>query len=341
MTLATLKSTVAAYLQKTAADLEVNSVDLFLVAVNNARRNAELRHNFEFCRTQATLDIDGETGAAISDATFGTEDTLTVTGTLSSAITGTYTRQGSFGGYPLYIREAAAASFVYYNATNATYTLNVTLTTGALSTGTWLPATDQLVPAGTYAPQAPSTGTATIVLATESAFSGIKEIVAIMRTNEDGTLVPLDFARSDIPIERDRTAAELDDEYWPLNRYPSDAALLARGENTSIVQRGQRLAVYPLDTTSSTPMSTTLEVFAWLKDYTTADLATDNPDFFVQYGSEFLLWSAVCELNYRFAAFVPRQEGVLSPPEQNKERAWRDLLLWDSYQVDSNSTRSR
>ena len=69
MTLATLKAVCAAYHRKTVDELTQNGVDLFLVAANNARRNAELRHNFEFARVLATLDSVVAAGSPLSAAT--------------------------------------------------------------------------------------------------------------------------------------------------------------------------------------------------------------------------------------------------------------------------------
>ena len=108
------------------------------------------------------------------------------------------------------------------------------------------------------------------------------------------------------------------------------------------MQRGGRLFIYPTGTGTSIPLDVVLEGYAFLRDYTEADLASDyEGDFFLQHGSRFLQWAIICELNYIFQRFVPRQEGVLSPPEQAREAAWRDLLLWDSYLIDPNSTVSR
>lgn len=245
MTLATLKSVCATYHAKTTGDLTVDSVDLFLVAANNARRNAELLHNFEDARVQATLVIDGVTGGALTAAVF------------------------DYGG--------------------------------------------------------------------DAMFSGIKEIVGIGRVSDGGSVVPLDFANPSVLAERDRTEIELSADYWFGNRYPSDRDLQVRGSSSSLIQRGDSIFVYPASNATSTPLSVTIEGYGWLKDYAT----TADTDFFVQYGHRFLQWSIINELNYLFKTFVPRTEGNLSAPEKERDMAWRDLLLWDTYKVNSNMTRSR
>ncbi len=106
--------------------------------------------------------------------------------------------------------------------------------------------------------------------------------------------------------------------------------------------RGQSLYVYPLDTISTSPLSVTLEAYGQLADLTTTNLSDVIPsNFFLLHGAQYFQWAIICELNYYFQTFVPRQEGVISAPEQKKEEAWHDLILWDTYLIDPNSSRSR
>ena len=52
------------------------SVDLFLVAANNARKNAEKLHTFEGTRCTAELDIDGVLGGLLKNATLNPPKTF-------------------------------------------------------------------------------------------------------------------------------------------------------------------------------------------------------------------------------------------------------------------------
>ena len=52
MTIANFKTMVAAYMNRTAASLIVNSQDLLLQAINDARRSAQRAHEFELLRTE-------------------------------------------------------------------------------------------------------------------------------------------------------------------------------------------------------------------------------------------------------------------------------------------------
>lgn len=342
----TLKAVCAAYHKKTAADLTVNSVDLFLVALNNVRHSAEQRHNFEHSRCVATIDIDGVEGADISDAeiTGSVGDTCTVTGSLTPNATGTYNYVGvKINGRNFFVRSTGTYGLAWTISDNYwnIYTLNnspefVTQIDG------WIFQSTSLNPAGTYAANN-TTGTATVANSGTASFSGLKEIIAVSRQRPDGTYIPLDFARADIPIERDRTELEFEDSLFPYVRYPSDADIRTGGSSSSIVQRGSKLEIYPhFNDDTATPLSCRLEAIGWLPDYTASSLLVSTaPDYFFEHGAQYLQWAVIIELNQYFKTFVPRQEGNLGEPATKMADAWRDFLIWDSYMVDSNTTRSR
>lgn len=87
MNLVQLKAMVAALHQRNPEDLQQGSVDLFLVAANNARKKAEKLHDFNEARCTAVLDIDGVEGGALSAAVIaptgvfsGVKSILTISG---------------------------------------------------------------------------------------------------------------------------------------------------------------------------------------------------------------------------------------------------------------------
>jgi hypothetical protein len=336
MTLANLKKICAAYHKVATSALTVDSVDLFLVAANNVRSNAELLHNFELSRVQATLSIDGTTGGALSDAVFALKQQVVVSGTTVPDITGTYRYGGMYGNFPMYVHSSNISLGIMIVQSTGTQWFIVRAADEDLQ---WSGPVSSS-PNGTYTTT--GTGTGSPVVTLSGAFASIKEVIAVQRTNTDGILVPLDFTRADIPIERDRYELEMSEDYEAYRRYPSDAALLQRDSNGTIIQRGRKLFVYPVDAISSTPLSVTLEAYGRLADYTVANLSDTEPtDFFVEFGATYMQWAIITELNYLFKTFSPRTEGNLSPPEQAREQAWRNLLLWDTYLVDANATRSR
>lgn len=76
--------TVYEILEEAAQYFSVEVADLTLasgtVALNQARRNAELRIDFEFSRVLAYLEIDGSTGGSLDDAVvYGTQDEVSPT----------------------------------------------------------------------------------------------------------------------------------------------------------------------------------------------------------------------------------------------------------------------
>lgn len=178
-------------------------------------------------------------------------------------------------------------------------------------------------------------------------FSGIKEVIALSGLNVSQQFVPLDFTRADIEIERERYEIELSNNFWPTDRYPSDADVLRNVGAGTLVMRGNTIYNFPRMQTSAgnVPLTVYIEGYGWLLDYTDDDLDGNidelgPKDFLVEHGFEFLQWATIIELNWKFQTFVPRQEGNVGSPEAMRQEAWKDLLLWDTYQ-DVNLTRSR
>lgn len=251
MNLAQLKATCAAYHQKTTDELTINSMDLFLVAANNARTKAERLHSFEYMRCTARIDIDGVAGGLFANATIE-----------------------------------------------------------------------------------------------QTGFNKLKEVLAVSILR-NGVYVPIDFTRADIEVERERSQLELDSDFWPEFRYPSDSQFAVMQSAQVVVQRGQGLYLYPrvstLAQSQTNPLPVFVEAFGFLRDYISSDLQTSTPaDFFVEYGFEFMQWATIKELNYLFQTYVPRQEGnVIPDPVKERDEAWRDFLVWDAYMVDSHITRPK
>jgi len=75
MNIGTLKAIAAGYLQKAPADFVINGVDLLLNALNNARKKAELLHDFNLNRVNAQIQVDPINGVDISTAVLKGTDT--------------------------------------------------------------------------------------------------------------------------------------------------------------------------------------------------------------------------------------------------------------------------
>ena len=62
MDIGDLKNVCAGYLETTAAAMVINGVDLMLLALNNARRSAELAHDFYYSQTNIPISITSSGG---------------------------------------------------------------------------------------------------------------------------------------------------------------------------------------------------------------------------------------------------------------------------------------
>lgn len=90
MTLNEIKQAAAAFFRRSATELTTeDGIDLGLVALNQARKTAELGYDFEFSRQLLTLTVNGAIGAELDEAViFGTTKkreikTLTDVGVIS------------------------------------------------------------------------------------------------------------------------------------------------------------------------------------------------------------------------------------------------------------------
>lgn len=319
---------------------------MFLLSANNVRKNAEQLHDFEYARVVATLDIDGANGGALEDAII--EGEVTVPGSMivtdggtptSPDAKGTYVLQDALlNGFRHYVREDGLFEIMHYST--SWYVRKIDPESSLF----WSLGSSDPSPVGSYLGAGSATGEAIVAAgATDRLmWGGLRAITAIERARADGSYIPLDFTSAGAAIERERSELEVSSDFASSVRYPSDAEYLNRGSTSTLIQRNGKVYVYPFSSFTPTPLTVRVSGYAWLADYTTADLSETYPvDFFLSHGSRYMQWAIICEMNYIFQRFVPRQEGVLAPPEKARDEAWRDLVQWDTYIVDPNSTHSR
>lgn len=96
-----------------------------------------------------------------------------------------------------------------------------------------------------------------------------------------------------------------------------------------LTQIGQTLMVYPTSRVivPADPMPVYLDVFRLFPDYKDDD---ENSDFFLQYCDHYLKWDCICDLNTFRRQFVPRQEGNLAPPTDQRDAALKNCLAWNA-----------
>lgn len=156
-------------------------------------------------------------------------------------------------------------------------------------------------------------------------FSSIKELISLTGSINN-CWYPIRFTRpKGLPEGYD----------WTYPKYPTDGEALVCSNNIGLVIRGDNVYLYP-DQTQTGTLSTRFEGYGWLKDYTEAMLDEEQAapqDFLLEFGFDYLQWTIIIELNYRFHTFVNRQEGNVGTPSALKQEAWEDLVAWDVYRL--------
>jgi hypothetical protein len=96
-----------------------------------------------------------------------------------------------------------------------------------------------------------------------------------------------------------------------------------------LTQQANILMLYPSAkvVVPQNPAPIFLDVVRYFPDYQNTD---DNSDFLLQFGDAYLMWDACCRLNTLVKEYVPRQEGNVPAPTDDRDAAWQDLIAWDA-----------
>lgn len=96
-----------------------------------------------------------------------------------------------------------------------------------------------------------------------------------------------------------------------------------------LVQMAQTLMIYPNAqvVVPQNPLPVYLDVIRYWPDYIGTE---SNSDPFLQFGDDFLMWDSCVRLNPIVKEYVPRQEGNVPAPTDERDQAWQDLVLWDA-----------
>ncbi len=126
-----------------------------------------------------------------------TDEDVTVSGTLSPNVAGTFTVHGTFGNYDLFILEGSPSTFLYFNTTAASFVIARVLTQAAL-TDYWVPAAPITSPTGTYVAHGANTGTATVTNHPVD-LTGYTPETQVRRQPFGGLVLQLSSSVTDIP----------------------------------------------------------------------------------------------------------------------------------------------
>lgn len=290
--------------------------NMLLVALNNTRRAAERAWDFYYSQANVSIDITAS-GTPLSSNYLGV-NTVTVAGTLSPNVTGTWNFAGTYLGMPFFFKTVAGVD--YYLGSNGS---SWAISTDLISRGSnnWILVTTSPSPAGTYSASGSYTG-APVVTAAYSTV-GVKRVQFVGLPLKDGTSQPIEYLDNDTWISRTKRQ---------IGRQPYNSAMTlyemgAWSDNPLAYQNAQSLFLYPPNQFTFPVVGVALNVLQFLPDYVTGD----ETDFFVQNAPDFLQWGACLEINRLWKEFVSRQEGNITDEQikTNYVAAWNALIQWD------------
>lgn len=324
-TVADILSLAAIYMGRTStADLTINGFDAGTFAVNAARRVAERAHDFKYAEVNALLSI-GAAGGILTSAYL--PGNVTVTGTLSPNIATTFAPTGTFNTLPFY--TATVSAVVYFLSYNGTAW---TITPGGFTLGAnyWILTTASTSPAGAYTAHGSNTGVATVAVTT--APLTIKRISTISLPIAGGDYEPIEFLTNDEFLGKVRRQIG-------RQNYDTTKALADLGVswlNPFAYQNGNVIYLQP--STLPLPITAQLNCVRFMPDYVTG---TDS-DFFTIYGTEYLQWQSIVELNRYFRRFIPKSESNVDETavEQSAAQALQAFIEWDESIARATTTPS-
>lgn len=325
-----LETQIATYLGRdSVADLMQNGQDIGVYGLNSARRRAEQAHDFKLSEINAFLAIP-TTGASLASAYQST--TLTVTGTLTPNVAGTYTLTGTFAGMPLYILPGTTSYFIFFSQPNNEWFISSSPTTNSTPSPGWGNAAGGPTNiTGTYNHGAGATGTATVTGNTTAV--NVKRVKSVLLPLISGEYQPIEFLTDEQFISRARM--QLGREYFNPGTSLTNLGVYLGG-NALCYQLGQSLFLSP--STLSFPITAQLLCVQFLAEYTSGSSQTD---WFTTYAPEYLYWQGVIEVNNFFKRYTTgRIEGQVDVAEVQSfaDKALDALMNWDISIVRSTST---
>lgn len=328
-TLLEIKQGVANLLNIAIGDLTQNGQDLFLLASNQVRKQAELQNDFEFSRKTLSVSVNGLTGGNLAlavDANSVTYEVKTVieaglldnTGNLcpvewtTTSESLTRQREDNTRAWPRYPTDDYANDRPY-GGTRFTFSGN--------SIAKWPRLSDTDATSYPLYLEAYTFGndwTASDLLTTSLVISGtlspdLTGTFSIIGTDEASRNV---YARMGAHVGIMRSEAG----QWGMG-------LIASG-----FQWVGPVSVSPAGSyTAQSPATGTATVAA----------TTATSDIWTTHGQKYLLWATCVQLNHIWRRWVARQEGNLPPPSTLAEEGLAALIAWDSYKFEAFRTHNR
>lgn len=334
-TLLDIKTSAASYLDRELADFTINGQDLWLIAANQVRKQAELDHDFEFNRKFVSVSVNGTTGGDLGSALDINSNPVIVKTVIEvgmldqqqNLIPVEWTtvaeslerqRQGNRFAVPRYpddnwTRDTpyglsrfnfAGDSIFRWPKTSDSESLNFPLWMEVYSFDRdWTSAdlqTHNALVTGTLSPDA--TGTY--------------------------QFIGLDNGPANFYVRIGDAPYRL---FWDTDSW----YILQLGSNTDA--GWTMLSMNKLD-----PSGTYTAVGGSGSTGTATVVATSAfSGIWTTYGQQYLLWATIVQLNKLFKVFVPRQEGNLPPPTDQADAGLQSLIDWDNYKFEQFRRHNR
>ena len=326
MTTLEIKKAIAAYHKKTVADLTVDGQDLGLLAMNQARMQAELLHDFNFQRKLLTLSVDTVTGGSLEAAVIMDTTTNVTIKTLLDV--GQFDDNGNFRPVEWttveegldrvraeqpwgQVRYPTDAQFESWPSGQRRFTVaNQKIYSWPRSTspGTALSiGLEAYVFSGDWV----SLNRATVANATTGGVGANGTYTETGSHNgfpyysQDGGLFVIYYDGLAWIITNDLTSTT--NSYFVTQSGASPNGTYA-GQGT---YGGTPTVV--LSDSGNTPL---------------------NSDIWTTVGAQYILWSSIIHLNHYFKTFVSRTEGNLAPPQQMADAALQTMVEWDIFKYE-------
>lgn len=342
MTLLEIKTAVVNYFSSTTlmssgsplalGDLTQNSQDLFLVAANQVRRTQEMSYDYEFTRKLATLTVNGVTGGVLSNAVaYGTSTPIQIKSIIEvgmfdsvgnlrpvtwTTVAESLERQrtnnkgGLFSRYPtdadLHSTARGEGRFDFAGSTVFRWPKD---TTNNYSIGMEVYSVSD------------DWGVNDLAVAT-IAVVGVTGVTGVNDTYyQHGTLNGFPFY------------INVADSGTP----PAVPYFIWNNGTTWIISPGDQVTLTPtnylsLTSTSQSPVGsyTGHGTFTGTSILALGVDITSTSNIWTTYGSQYLQWAVIIQLNHLFKSYVFRQEGNLPPPEKLAAEGLDAFREWDT-----------
>lgn len=318
-TLNEIKTEVATYFQVAPGDLTINGQDLFLIAINQARRKAEMAHDFEFNRQLLTLTVDGVTGGTLTNAV--------LYGTVTTALIKTIVDLGTLDENNNFLPQfwqSASSSLEKQRQDNP-------------NTFFRYPTDGQI--------QASPAGGPRLILRNDKIFRWPADVEPSNDYNvaiEAYILQPDWLGVISTATVAGTTTPDVEGAYTAVGTFNGKTLFMDDDDNfiyydTATSKWRIQFTLAPDNYTIDGGFSLSSTSESPVGSYTAETGATGTPavtvasltDVWTTYGHEYLLWQTISILNHRFKEFVPRTEGNLQPPYALAQSALEALIEWD------------